>query len=343
MKSLLPMSCTTTQSTTQHQRALRLLSLDGGGVRGLITALWLHRLQAELPGPLNQHVDLIAGTSTGSLLACGMAAGHTAQDLVEFYQKHGEAVFPRGASRFAGRLRKLLSGSRYNHDGLRQVLDDVVGDTLLSEARTRVMVTCFSPELDQGIVFDSANPDCADISMRDACLASASLPGIFPAYMMTVPGHGRLGLVDGGVLSTDPAPQAVARLLQTDPPAEDLLLASFGTGIGPAPPARIQAMQPPDETDDCAWMAPRLTQYLGREVTTREQTMLAGSRYHRFQTRLPAELAVPDHAGREQVKGMLIAAQRFLEHEGGEQKLIALAKAIGVPAPAYSGTGQANA
>ena len=339
MKSLPPMSSTTTQTPTHHQQPLRLLSLDGGGVRGLITALWLHRLQAELPGPLNQHVDLIAGTSTGSLLACGMASGHTAQDLVEFYQKHGEAVFPRGASRFAGRLRKLLSGSRYNHDGLRQVLDDVVGDTLLGQARTRVIVTCFAPELDQDIVFDSASPDCADISMRDACLASASLPGIFPAYIMNVPGHGRLGLVDGGVVSTDPAPQAVARLLEKGLP-DRLLLASFGTGIGPNPPERIKAMQPPGDVHDCGWMAPLAARYLGRPLSHTEKNTLYGSPYHRFQTQLPAELAVPDHAGREQVKGMILAAQHFLDEEGGEQWLIALANELRTTAPEKAGAGR---
>ncbi len=317
-------------------RPLRLLSLDGGGVRGLITALWLHRLQAELPGPLNQHVDLIAGTSTGSLLACGMACGHTAQDLVEFYQKHGEAVFPRDASRFAGRLRKLLSGSRYNHDGLRRVLDDVVGDTLLAQAQTRVMVTCFAPELDSAIVFDSANPECANISMQDACLASASLPEIFPAHIMNVPGHGRLGLVDGGVVSTDPAPQAVTRLLEEGLP-ERLLLASFGTGIGPNPPERIKAMQPPGDARDCGWMIPVAVRHLGRHLSSTEKNTLSGSVYRRFQTRLAAELAVPDHAGREQVKGMILAAQHFLDEEGGEQALIELANELLAAAPEPTG------
>ncbi len=339
MQSLPPMDTTASQHPPEPSRPLRLLSLDGGGVRGIITALWLHRLQAELSDPLHQHVDLIAGTSTGSLLACGMACGHSAQDLVAFYQKHGESVFPRGASRFAGRLRKLLSGSRYNHDGLRRVLDEVVGDTLLSEAQTRVMVTCFAPELDKGIVFDSASPDCAGISMQEACLASASLPDIFPAHMMDVPGHGRLGLVDGGVLSTDPSPQAVARLIREGIPQRGILLASFGTGIGPNPPDRIKAMQPPGDACDCSWMTPRLEQLLERTLSCEEWEILSGSPYRRFQTRLSAELAVPDHAGREQVRGMLLAAQKFLEEEGGEQKLTALAGELRLPAPENAGAG----
>lgn len=338
MKSWQPMD-TANRRSQPDTPLLRVLSLDGGGVRGLITALWLHRLQAELPGPLHQHLELIAGTSTGSLLACGMACGYTAQDLVEFYHKHGQAVFPRGAGRFAGRLRKLLSGSRYNHDGLRRVLDEVVGDTRLGQAGTRVMVTCFAPELDQGIVFDSADPACAEIPMRDACLASASLPGIFPAHVMTVPGHGRLGLVDGGVLSTDPAPQAVARLLMQGLPESGLLLASFGTGIGPSPPPHIQAMQPPDEAPDLTWMISQLEKHTRRSLTAEEKTVLSHSLYRRFQTRLSAEVAVPDHAGREQIRGMLTAAQRFLEQEGGEQRLVTLAAELGVPAPEHSGAG----
>ncbi|HEY4732792.1 MAG TPA: patatin-like phospholipase family protein, partial [Gammaproteobacteria bacterium] len=84
--------------TTQTEK-YRILALDGGGIRGLITAVWLDRLEKKLTGPLYKHFDLIAGTSTGSILACGVAMGLSAGAIIDLYLNNAGAIFPGRASR----------------------------------------------------------------------------------------------------------------------------------------------------------------------------------------------------------------------------------------------------
>ncbi len=74
--------------------AFRILSLDGGGIRGIIAARILQVVEQQLGGPLNQHFDLIAGTSTGSFLAAGVALGFNSQQLINLYQDCGKTIFP---------------------------------------------------------------------------------------------------------------------------------------------------------------------------------------------------------------------------------------------------------
>ncbi len=85
----------------------RILSLDGGGIRGIITAVWLDRLEQALKGPVREHFDLIAGTSTGGILACAVANGIAASKIIEMYNDYGREIFPEPASRLWSRLTPL--------------------------------------------------------------------------------------------------------------------------------------------------------------------------------------------------------------------------------------------
>src|SRR3954464_11430474 len=73
--------------------AFQVLALDGGGFRGLFSAVVLATWEQQLGRPIGQHFDLIVGTSTGAIIALGLAAGMNAADLVEFYEKDGKEIF----------------------------------------------------------------------------------------------------------------------------------------------------------------------------------------------------------------------------------------------------------
>ena len=93
----------------RQTKRYRILSLDGGGIRGIITAVWLDRLEQALGGPLRQHFDLIAGTSTGGILACALARGTEAAKIVDLYRDRGREVFPDQAARLWSRITRTFS------------------------------------------------------------------------------------------------------------------------------------------------------------------------------------------------------------------------------------------
>ena len=82
--------------TEQNPKEIRrILSLDGGGTRGLITARWIEALEKELGSPLRENFDLIAGTSSSSILACAISAGIPASKIVRLYKENVTHIFPK--------------------------------------------------------------------------------------------------------------------------------------------------------------------------------------------------------------------------------------------------------
>jgi patatin-like phospholipase/acyl hydrolase len=121
----------------------RILSLDGGGIRGLITIILLQRLNQEtsLAGWLDQ-VDLVAGTSTGGLLALAIAKGVDLQVLRDLYETKGKDVFDDS---WLDDLRDLATiiGAEYNNKKLTRELKAIFGSTTLGELRHNLIVTTF--------------------------------------------------------------------------------------------------------------------------------------------------------------------------------------------------------
>ncbi len=221
----------------------RILSLDGGGIRGWLTASLLQRLQNDLkqqgyPDFLEK-VDLFAGTSTGGLLALGLAKGLSLQDCRDLYEKHGPIIFKR--PRF-GVLSQILR-AKYKNDYLGTTLreyfgDDTLGD--LAEKRgKRVLVCTFDldngPNNRQGVRmwkakfyhnFDPADSDYKE-KMVDVALRTSAAPTYFPIY----DGH-----VDGGVVANNPSTCALAQALDPQTGKQtlnDIALLSLGTGLNP--------------------------------------------------------------------------------------------------------------
>ena len=121
--------------------AYRILALDGGGIRGLITAMLLERLEHACPGFLDQ-IDLFAGTSTGGLLALGLAAGKSPHDARKLYETYGEKVF---ADTVLDNIRDLgtLLGADYSLQPLREALTLEFPGLRLRDLPKKVLVSSF--------------------------------------------------------------------------------------------------------------------------------------------------------------------------------------------------------
>lgn len=221
------------QSGRRWHSLYRILSIDGGGIRGLIPALVLAELERITQTPCASLFDLIAGSSTGGILALGLAKGYPATELARLYEREGPAIFGRSAERRLLRLFRLAEG-KYPAHGIEHVLDRYFGSTRLSEARTDVLVTGYEIEHRTPFFFRSsrARRDVAyDFLMKDAARATSAAPTYFePARLPAANPAGYWALIDGGVFANNPAMCAYvdAKLATAEEPA---CLLSLGTGV----------------------------------------------------------------------------------------------------------------
>ncbi len=219
----------------------RILSLDGGGIRGLVTSLWLGGVedtlkQAGKPGGLLTHFDLVAGSSTGALVACGLGIGLSPAQLADLYRDERHTIFPGLASRLWSRAGRLFtqgpSAPRYDGAGLEKVLRKVFGKTTLGQLKVPTLVTAYDTVTRTPVVFKSFKAQHKALPVWEVCRASAAAPTYFPAHPLTVEGY-RCALIDGGVVANNPTACAIAEALRKDARVDnshDLTVLSVGSG-----------------------------------------------------------------------------------------------------------------
>ena len=209
-----------------QEDCFRILSIDGGGFRGVYASHILARIEQEYGLDLCDHFQMIAGTSTGSIIAAGLACGMRACDIVEFYEKHGAQIFPRQLTPCFGLLR-----SRYRNKYLHSILEDVLGDRTLGQITTPLIlpatdigngcVHVFKSAYDRGFVRDRG------VLVRDAVLASCSAPTYFDPLQVD-----EYLLADGGLWANSPSLVAVIDAKRRLGKGLDTLkVFSIGTGV----------------------------------------------------------------------------------------------------------------
>lgn len=226
-------------------RPIRILSLDGGGIRGIIPALVLAELERRTGRPIARQFDLIAGTSTGGILALGLArpgAGgaphYSAADLVGLYEREGRVIF---AAPFWRRIPVLgnLFSEKYPARNIEGVLQSYFGDTLLSEALTELIIPCYELENRTPWFFRRCRARTQpgwDFPLRTVARATSAAPTYFPAIALPAPPPGPdWALIDGGVFANNPALCAYVEARTLFPKARDFLVVSIGTGQASTP------------------------------------------------------------------------------------------------------------
>lgn len=245
---------------------IRILSLDGGGMRGVIPARVLVELERISGRPIAQLFDIVAGTSTGGLIAMGLTKPGsdgkpdlTAQEVLDTYLKYGQKIFPRVQFRplrweqlrtsrpvIAQRFGALASparygNARYSREGLRALVLEMLGSTRLSAAMADVIVPSYDWKAGRPFVFRSRgarNGDLIDPTMAQVAMATTAAPTYLPAFRLRTP-EKELVLIDGGVVANNPASIAYYEALyhsyfegRGDP---DFFAVSLGTGLPPEP------------------------------------------------------------------------------------------------------------
>jgi hypothetical protein len=210
---------------------MRILSIDGGGIRGIFAANLLRRIHAAFGVRFHEAFDLIVGTSSGSITAAALAIDYPLDQVVELFDDRAGRVFKR---RWYGAFG--LFAPRYDKASLAAELGKVFGERKMSDALTLLLVPATNLEtgdiqlfesrhlhLERGIVKDSQH-----VRMADAVLASCAAPTFFSPHEV----DGRL-MVDGGLWANNPAMLGLLdTMLRSRPDLKDVRMLSIGAGSG---------------------------------------------------------------------------------------------------------------
>ena len=317
---------------------IAVLSIDGGGIRGLIPALVGAEIEARTGRPLFALFDLIAGTSTGGLLALGLTAPealadralsseeppggkparYRARDLAQLYIEEGPRIFQRSLWRRVRTASGLIE-EKYADDGLEEVLEAYFGDARLSEALTEVLVTAYAIERREAYFFKRykarRRPAEHDFPMRAVARATSAAPTYFEPARLE-PASGRpFTFVDGGVYAGNPALCAYAEAvehfnLRQEP--RPVLVVSLGTGTLTRPLSYRWATG----WGTISWAQPVLDIALhGMDATVDYQLrhLLPMDDYYRFQTRLTEGSDDLDDTSPANLRALRRRAQRLIE------------------------------
>ncbi|MFZ2061337.1 MAG: patatin-like phospholipase family protein [Candidatus Binatus sp.] len=278
----------------------RILSCDGGGIRGVLSAVLLNRLLGAYPGLLQDRpgtITMFAGTSTGGILALGLAAGMTPAQIRDLYVVNGKLIFDSSWTHNVVELGGI-SGSKYDNVNLKQILQETFGAQKLKDLRSRVLIASFN--LDNQAADPSSRtwnpkffhnftgPDSdGELLAVDVAMSTSAAPTYFPSYGV---------YVDGGVIANNPSMAAIAQALdgrnQADERAtlDGIKLLSVGTG------ASLQYIAGVDhDWGDAQWIKPILNVMMDGSVGVAdfECKQLLAERYCRVEPIFPAGKSFP--------------------------------------------------
>lgn len=327
----------------------RILSIDGGGVRGLIPALVLkaieERLRARTGRPDARIVDcfhLVAGTSSGGLSSIALTAPKplSPEELVQFYQQASPEIFHRGFWRWLRTVGGLF-GPKYSSTPLREALTERVHHSVLSEATRDLLITSFDMNACEPHFFKRWKARAAadrDLPLVDVALSTSAAPTYFGSH-----GVGEMALVDGGVFANNPVVAAIAEALgrNSDPPAllrpEDLFVVSVGTGdfkthfeqsevggwgtlpwvtAGEEVPVLSAMME--GSADAADYWAHMLLNHSPGDERPSAATLGRGKRFYRLQAELAAEIGLDDASPETLEKTLPAAAAELIREREAE-------------------------
>ncbi len=216
-----------------NDKPFKILSIDGGGIRGVFPAAYLAELEKRFleGGSIADHFDMIAGTSTGGIIALALGNGMTAQDALRIYIQRGERIFPTETG-WPKLRRWARSIFKPKHDPavLKAELEQEFGTTLFGSSQSRCVIPSFDGQFGEPVIYKTPHhPDYRldqHKTMVDIALHTTAAPTIFPA----VKDNGFV-MIDGGIWANNPIMNALVDALASfDVARENVRILSIGTG-----------------------------------------------------------------------------------------------------------------
>lgn len=316
-----------TEALGLRPHPFRLLTLDGGGIRGIIQLIWIERLEQHLGAPIHANVDLIAGTSVGAIIGCAVAAGRSAEEIHSMWLSSANVAFNKG-TQMTDRLRQLANlggmAPKYLDTGLIQLLKSVFGSMTMGELRRPTLALAYCPRTMDVHVFSSMAEEHKDLPVWEVCRASAAAPLFFsPHFMITDETGKKTPLLDGGVTAQNPVVIALSEALKDTQgkarTVNDVLCASFGTGES----SLHKRVLPRTIFGHGSMLLGAIVRGASHTAEHSTVALLPAKNYFRFQVRLPDHLTPIDEAAN--LDGLIALANEHLEY-GADERLKTLAQ-----------------
>ncbi|KAI9100723.1 hypothetical protein K1719_024085 [Acacia pycnantha] len=210
-------------ATTEYGDLVTILSIDGGGIRGIIPAVILQYLEAELQkkdenARISDYFDVIAGSSTGGIIASMLATPHpyhktrplfAAPQILNFYKNLGPRIFNQ--TRPWNML--FTHGPKYDGKDLHHFLRLAFNQTQLSQTLTNVVIPTYDLKLSHPTIFSSFQEKYSDVLLSDICIGTTATPTYFPAHHFKNNGRD-FNLIDGIFTANHPALLAISEVRQ---------------------------------------------------------------------------------------------------------------------------------
>lgn len=233
------------QKPPKKRKVVKILAMDGGGIRGIIPAIVLAEIERRTQKPIAQLFDLVAGTSTGGIIALGMVTPdingqpkYNAKDILSLYEDRGKDIFTQ--SSVWRRIKTVGSwiDKKYLSYGMDTVLADVFGETRIADAVKEVIIPSYEIEKRMPYFFKSHYAKQGlrhNYLMREVARATAAAPTYFSPIKIEIPPGasaetGTHTFIDGGVFANNPSMCAYVEAQTLFPDADDYLVVSIGTG-----------------------------------------------------------------------------------------------------------------
>lgn len=300
--------------------SIKVLSIDGGGIRGIIPAIIIDAIQKRLGKEPWQSFDLIAGTSTGGIItvgigtACNNGKPYSAQQLVDLYVENGASIFKKN---LLTPERELVL-PKYSPEGLETVLAKFFRDTQFKSAFTPLLVSSYDLQSQLPFFFKSHKICISDDYnwwVRDIARATSAAPTYFPPFHLARDKQD-YALVDGGVYVNNPSMAAYAEACKLYPGVAKFVVVSVGTG---------------DRQDNIKYAEAKDWGLLGwakhivpvlmdsvSEAVDYELKYMPGCTYYRLQVEnLPPEAADMDNVTPENIANLQSIAKNYLAAQAG--------------------------
>lgn len=190
------------------EKTFKILSIDGGGIKGLYSARILQIFEETYNCYISDYFDLICGTSTGGILALALSQKIKASEICELYEEKGKVIFPK-LNFIKAKYKQYIKGGKYSSEALRNALYETFGEKRIGDSHNLLCIPCYSITDNKPCIFKYDHSANGSIHNRDnnlkcidVALATSAAPTYFPIVYNKEIGK---CLVDGGVFSNNPA------------------------------------------------------------------------------------------------------------------------------------------
>lgn len=308
-----------------------ILSIDGGGIRGIIPAVVLSHIEKRTGRPICDLFDLIAGTSTGGILALGLTRPvpgrgrpmFSAADMLRLYFQEGHRIFHRSAKWWLRSCGGLVQ-EKYPSEGIEGVLEQYFHESLLTDSLTHLLIPAYDIELRRSRFFDNRDR----VLMREVARATSAAPTYFEPAQVDL-GYDYAACIDGGVFANNPALCAYVEAQKLWPGAEVHLL-SLGTGC-------LQRRIPLQQA--VSYGAAQWTRHIlsilmdgPSQAADHQCHVLLGDRYLRLQASLQSKQEDMDNVSEDSMRELKCVAENLVAAEESEiEQFISKLKGTNMP------------